>query len=700
METKKCSNCGEIHEKGTKFCTTCGSPMIEKIFCSHCGIQATDDIDNCPQCGKPLKENEKAPEKVLNPSQGELDSKGMITGKIKVFLQHKSKTVMSVFAIVLIIAAAFTGFALKPNKDHSLLYIKDNELNFTFIPKIKAFQVSEKFLDTTSGLNISQSQVDEMSNNDFVHYCNDGKIMFYPDRINDNGKATYYYRNLLKDNTKADAAIKLDSDINLYNGIQISEDGKRAFYTKGSDGKLYYNNMTDKEKIDSNVSSFFVDPAGEYIIYTKDGNMICEKDIKGNTAISKIDSDALISHVSSDLSKIYYMKENTLYIKEKGSDKREIASNINGELYFNDSGCYYEKTDEVKYKLSDYVDDDLLAADQNIMEPNINDYQKTVRRENYFYGYYDSIETDYDAYNAAQDRYAETYDRRNLRDVLANQEKTTNNVKLYFYDGKIETLVSENIYTILDVSSDEARVVFQTVETTNIGKIKMSQINSVFDVESKIDESQVPSTDIFVAVNGIGSKMAQNGATRITVRGNKINFIDDPSETDNTGTLMECKIENGKAMTPVKIDEDVQNYRYRNDSDSLIYFKDLDEYGSGVVYENKNKIAADVRIDRIYSFPNSSSLLFYTDYNSEKMNGTLSLYENGKIQKISDDVSSFIAENEKNVVYQTDYDFEKCEGNALLYAGSAESIKIDENVNALLWKPEFIDWGAMYSEMD
>ncbi|MGH4120760.1 hypothetical protein [Clostridium sp.] len=89
--------------------------------------------------------------------------------------------------------------------------------------------------------------------------------MFYPDNIDGEGMGTYYLRNLRKDNTKQDAAGKIDTEISIENGIRISKDGSKAFYIKGSDSRLYYNDMSDKEKIDSNVDYFYVNDAGDYI---------------------------------------------------------------------------------------------------------------------------------------------------------------------------------------------------------------------------------------------------------------------------------------------------------------------------------------------------------------------------------------------------------------------------------------------------
>ena len=76
---------------------------------------------------------------------------------------------------------------------------------------------------------------------------------------------------------------------------------------------------------------------------------------------------------------------------------------------------------------------------------------------------------------------------------------------------------------------------------------------------------------------------------------------------------------------------------------------------------------------------------------TKNRDGTLNIYNNGKTTKISDDVNSFVAEDEKNISYLTNYDIEKEKGDAMLYNGSDKRVKVDSDVAVLLWKRDLID---------
>ncbi|MGH4120758.1 hypothetical protein [Clostridium sp.] len=81
-------------------------------------------------------------------------------------------------------------------------------------------------------------------------------------------------------------------------------------------------------------------------------------------------------------------------------------------------------------------------------------------------------------------------------------------------------------------------------------------------------------------------------------------------------------------------------------------------------------------INSVYSFKDSSNLVYFTDY-SDSGNGTLEILKDGKVKKISDDVNSFVVENESNIAYLLDYNGDTGKGDAMLYNSSRKSVKID-----------------------
>ena len=48
-----CNKCGEINEKGDKFCSKCGNSLVK--ICPNCGAELEDDDVFCSKCGTKLE---------------------------------------------------------------------------------------------------------------------------------------------------------------------------------------------------------------------------------------------------------------------------------------------------------------------------------------------------------------------------------------------------------------------------------------------------------------------------------------------------------------------------------------------------------------------------------------------------------------------------------------------------------------------
>ncbi|MGH4120759.1 hypothetical protein [Clostridium sp.] len=107
------------------------------------------------------------------------------------------------------------------------------------------------------------------------------------------------------------------------------------------------------------------------------------------------------------MNKIYYLKDELLYLKERNKDKVKIDSSVKYIVSVVDgNGCYYVKENEVKVKLSDYVVDDLVESDKAIIMPEEAKYQTQELVKGWYEDYYDTV-TDWDGYNASYDKYNE-----------------------------------------------------------------------------------------------------------------------------------------------------------------------------------------------------------------------------------------------------------------------------------------------------
>ena len=101
-----CPNCGEkISDKARK-CVHCGIELIpeEKKYCPECGEELEEGMEGCPICGCPIENNE-LPDNA--PQQVE------VTG---VKITQKSKKIIALTTLVLIIAAIITAVGMRAHK--------------------------------------------------------------------------------------------------------------------------------------------------------------------------------------------------------------------------------------------------------------------------------------------------------------------------------------------------------------------------------------------------------------------------------------------------------------------------------------------------------------------------------------------------------------------------------------------------------
>lgn len=699
-----CPKCNKELEDGTKFCDDCGEQIVETIFCQNCGQQTSTEFAFCQYCGASLSgEAAEAPK-----SENKLKE---LVGKLPFKLSKKllmiaAGALAAIVLLIVIIAVASSG-----GKNNYVLYLKDKEMYYAQVAKInKPWQVTDNLIDTEGVENAALGYV--ASNlSQYVKMTKDGKHIFYIDKISDSS-ATLYYRSAT--NAKKEAE-KIDTDVTRY---EISENGKTLVYIKG-EGDLYKHNLKDKEKIASDVSGFYMSSDAKTIIWRDEEDNLYMK--SGNKDKEKLDSEIdYIERVSEDFKTVWYVKEDSLYKRVLSKeDKEKLASDVYSVLAVYESGeFYYLKSDTTEKKLYDYVDDDLAESDAAMKEPVYPDYP-SVYKPYAPYQYYGESDADYairyaeyekelkeyndamDKYNAEKDAYDNAIDawwdkqsRDSTRESLKNEVIEDTIYTLYYNNGKEDKELTANYASgSAEYSWDNQILVFGASEAAEVGKVKMSEIESYWDVYNMVTDESDTSSEMYIALKDTVATIDQTAAEEfwITSDGKAVYFLDEVDYGDEEseessdklphGDLYKMEISGTKVKKTDLFDSDVYvDGVSLTEDDKPIYYKSYKD-DKGELYLNKDKVADDVN-SYVYD-ADSGVVVCMIDWNSEKSYGTLKQWKKGKLVTVDEDVHDYELTPNGEILYLKEFSTKSYKGELYLYKGS-KAKKVDDDVVAII----------------
>ena len=693
-----CPNCGKELEDGTRFCDECGVQIVEAIFCQNCGQQTSSEYAFCQYCGSPLAAA--APAAPAAPTveapKAENKLKALLEKIPKKMLMIGAGAVAALLVLIVVLAIALSG----GKKNNYILYVKDKEMYFTQVSKIKPWQVTDNLVDSEGVENSSIASAASTIGR-YVRLSEDGKKIFYVDRIGSNG-ISLYYRSAT--NSKKEAE-KIDSNIDEY---QITKDGKTVVYTKGEEGDLYIHDLKDKEKVATNVSNFAIDENAKIIIWMdKEDNLYIKKGKKDKEKLdSEIDNIELISE---DFKTIWYTKEGSFYKLVLGKDKEKIASDIYTVLVAYESGeFYYLKSSIVQNTLFDYVIDDMADADAAMKELIRPEAPTYVYRWNYetdeaynaalaeYDKLYKQYQTELETYNKNYEAWQAKVNRDSIRETLKNEKKEESTYTLYYNNGKEDKELTANYASgSAEYSSEKQILIYGASEKGEISKVKLSELSSAYDIYEKVSTSGSNVADYYIALGDNVSTIEQENAEQfwITADGKTVYFLDNVDRTtsensDETkiphGELYKMELSGKKIKKTELYDSDVYyssiSMHTEEKESKLLYYKNY-KNGKGELYIEKEKVADDVRNYR-YDIENDV-VTCMTDWNNEKSYGTLKQWKRGKLTKIADDVHSYTLTPDGQVLYLKEYSNEYYKGDLYMFKGR-KSKKIDVDVVAIV----------------
>lgn len=526
--------------------------------------------------------------------------------------------------ILLLIFTIFRGSICAPDDKvgNPLFYTKNGKVYYTSTDEIAPVEVispNEKVLDR------SFSYYDVFS----IQVSKDGRKLFYPNNIDLNNpeyNADIFCCNLASKNHDT---IKVGSGINNY---VPNQDGSKVYFLKNKD--LYVSDLSNIKKIAAGIEEFCINKEGDLLMYvTLDSRLF--QYTESYNEVKEIASNAKLHYASADLKTIYYLKDNSLYLLKDGKDAQMIVSDVASVLnIYEDGSLYYLKAHPII--MSDYVNDDMAASDAKIKEPNESDYP------------------DRKSYIEACNRFMEKNARDDLRQLLKTDRIEEINT-LYYYANRKSTIVSEycgNVWKDTDkiklmpyhslpvyCGNDRPLLIYYQFKAQ---KINMSDVTDYTDIYNDIMNSLLNNQETYVCSGSeVLKKIADKKPDQLEydIGNNKIyyavNHYDDKFHYD----LFDVVIDGSKVSEARKYAENVQLPNYFSVGGSVIYLKsDGSNHLGGDLYVNNEKI--DSHVDHsVCRIENTHSFIYATDY--KKGTYTLKLYQDGKITKISDNVSLY-----------------------------------------------------------
>lgn len=327
---------------------------------------------------------------------------------------------------------------------------------------------------------------------DSALYTPDANRMFYADYLEENGSFNIYCYDVKKKEDEENPVMVVSGACSL-SGVggpayyDLSEDGKLLIYMK--EDRLYRSDLDTETLIDQGVSCYQI--KNGIMFYIKTHEEACTEDYYIMDLASGGEGESLARGVhklvdqSADLTSIYYVRYEdfapytdleqfgTLYKKTWGQAEEKVANNVREVLPGGDFGQIFYTTRREPFveTFGSLIEDDMLAADQEIIEPDLMDYREYIEAD----GYYET-ETDYESYYAALERYEEKAMRDEIRYCLENTIALGLR-NLFFYEKGEAALIGKDIMEMEPFGTGIRYVKSRSKDGGN--KIRMSELESM-----------------------------------------------------------------------------------------------------------------------------------------------------------------------------------------------------------------------------
>lgn len=247
---------------------------------------------------------------------------------------------------------------------------------------------------------------------------------------------------------------------------------------------------------------------------------------------------------------------------------------------------------------------------------------------------------------------------------------------------------------------DTPVLIFSFCNIDKVEKVKLSQVTSAQEAANKVNQNMRQSNKVYVAVGGTITEIQCEGKgvsaqhIQITDDGKTAYYLARKKTDNRIGDLYKFTIANGVPQKAALYDTDVYTFELLDNSNILYYCNYDEKKHSADLYVNQTLVDYEVFTYTNWYDADNQRLLYLTDMDKNYSNGTLKIWEDGTIVRISDEVYTFEVVDDE-VLYITEYDEEKARGTLYLFQND-ESQKVDTDVSHIIGSTD--QFGFVYRE--
>ena len=274
--------------------------------------------------------------------------------------------------------------------------------------------------------------------------------------------------------------------------------------------------------------------------------------------------------------------------------------------------------------------------------------------------YQSGTTTDYDAYNAASDKWYEARNRISIRETLQNKENDYAVRTLYCFDKGTLTAVNE---TVLNARSYTGAIVFNTTDMIT-ETVKLENISSAYDVRSLFDVNNEAENYIILA-DGTSCRMSVSAAETFAEAydndyatlyfTNKEVYMSEGNGALSMATISGGVVGDFSIVTDdaeiLSVDGSTLYYASGSYQNNDVTYCDLYSCSNGT----STRLARDIILNNINLY-SDGVILAYTGYRSYSGFELTMIDSKGETTLIGDNITQYIRVDKSTLLYISDGD--------------------------------------------